>query len=367
MGFRVFKKNLHSSPSIFFTDYIPAMKDAIAKEWPDTTHLLYIFHLYKNFCEHCRKVFTGKEEQWREICWRWWRLCKKSNSRFVDSFNHEWGLLEGDILDDAKASMKDEKKFRTLKKWLEGMRMRAPQWAACLTYRYRTFGMHSTQRAEAIHSAMQSRFAAKNSTFLQLVKDLERMSDELEFRSCAKGYRDTLRSKMLLVTGNKPVIYLPGNHYGDGVSGHARHLITKQCVNLVQFKVARDCDGPNNVPLEQQQYFTQRLLGKEKVASMDDPQDFVLDVEFGLQYCYDEAGHITTLQSCTCQFPDCHGMACAHMWAVAHRLTRSDVLDYLMPCDPFYRKSIDMAVFYRIFALLLSLPTAPVWHAQSAG
>jgi hypothetical protein len=225
---------------------------------------------------------------------------------------------------------------------LERMRLRAPQWAACLTYQYRTFGIHSTQRAEAIHSAMQSRFADKNSTFLQLVKDLERMSEELEFRSFDKGYRDTLRSKLLRVTGNNPVIYLPGDQYGHDVSGHARHLITAQCVNLVQFKVERHDDGPKNVPLQQQQYFTQRLIAKENVASIDKHQDFVLDVEFGLQYCYDEAGHITTLQSCTCQFPDCHGIACAHMWAVAHSLNCANVLDYLMPCDPFYRESIDL-------------------------
>ena len=57
----------------------------------------------------------------------------------------------------------------------------AKQWAACMTYQYMTFGVHSTQRAEAIHSAMQSRFADKSSTFLQLVKDIERMAADNDF------------------------------------------------------------------------------------------------------------------------------------------------------------------------------------------
>jgi hypothetical protein len=158
-----------------------------------------------------------------------------------------------DILTAAGTSMKDEKKRGHLQKWLDGMRERANQWAACMTYKYMTFGIHSTQRAEAIHSAMQSRFANKNSTFLQLVKDLERMSEELEFRSRNQEYHDKLRSKMQNVTGTNPKITPFGEAYGQGVSGHARHLITAQCTNLVNFRVER-IEGLPDLPIEQHQF-----------------------------------------------------------------------------------------------------------------
>ena len=82
-GFNVFKKNLGESPSIIFTDSDSAMKAAIAAEWPEAIHRLCIFHLFKNFYEHCRKVFAGRELEWSNIARRWWRLCKKSDSTFV--------------------------------------------------------------------------------------------------------------------------------------------------------------------------------------------------------------------------------------------------------------------------------------------
>lgn len=62
-------------------------------------------------------------------------------------------------------------------KWLESLRARKEQWAACYTWRHRTFGIHSTQRAEAIHSAIRW-FCSKKSTILGITNDLEQMADE---------------------------------------------------------------------------------------------------------------------------------------------------------------------------------------------
>ena len=176
----------------------------------------------------------------------------------------------------------------------------------------------------------QSRFADKNSTFLQLVKDLERMAAENDFRSNDAEYRDRLRSKMQLATGNSPNISPFGEGYGQGVTGHARHLITAQCSNLIHFRVQRIDNGPPDLEIGRQQFRTQRWLAKEE-ETPGNLDAILLDVEYGLKYCYDECGHITTLKGCTCQFPNCHGMACAHMWAVAQCMNRADVLEHLMP------------------------------------
>ena len=349
-GFSVFTKNLGESPSIIFTDSDPAMKAAIAKEWPETIHLLCIFHLFKNFYEHCKKAFMGRDQEWSDIARRWWRLCKKSDSRFVPDFYSEWDSLADDIMTAAGSSIKDEKKRGLLQKWLNGMRDRANQWAACMTYQHMTFGIHSTQRAEAIHSVMQRRFADKNSTFLQLVKDLERMDAENDFRSKDAEFRENLRRNMQQTTGNSPNISPFGEGYGRDVTGHARHLITAQCSNLIHFRVSPI--GPSDVEIGQQQFLTQRWIAEE-----DDPEDLnpiLLKVDYGLKYCYDECGHITTLKGCTCQFPSCHGMACAHMWAVVQQLNREDVLEHLMPCDAFYRKSSNKPLQIQIQATAVS-------------
>jgi hypothetical protein len=201
-GFNVFKKNLGESPSIIFTDSDAAMKAAIAKEWPDTIHLLCIFHLFKNFYEHCRKAFAGREQEWSDIARHWWRLCKKSDSRFVPDFYREWDSLANDITTAAGTSMKDEKKRGLLQQWLDGMRERANQWAACMTYQYMTFGVHSTQRAEAIHSAMQVALPTRIAPFSNSSKIWSACAmsstSEVMTRSIVKSFGP--RSKMLPAT-----------------------------------------------------------------------------------------------------------------------------------------------------------------------
>jgi hypothetical protein len=194
---------------------------------------------------------------------------------------------------------------------------------------------------------MQSRFANKNSTFLQLVKDLERMAAENEFRSNDAEFRAKLRTNMQQTTGSNPNISPFGVGYGQDVTGYARHLITAQCSNLVHFRVERIHDDTPDLDIGQQQFRTQRW----KVQGEENPENLnsmLLDVEFGLKYCYDEFGHITTLKGCTCQFPNCHGMPCAHMWAVVQHLNREDVLEHLMPCDAFYKQSSNTPIQVQI-------------------
>ena len=49
LGRQCLHEKLGESLSVFFTDSNPAIKAAIAKEWPETIHLLCILHLFKNF------------------------------------------------------------------------------------------------------------------------------------------------------------------------------------------------------------------------------------------------------------------------------------------------------------------------------
>ena len=68
-------------------------------------------------------------------------------------------------------------KFDSNKKtWLDGLKDLAPKWAACYTWQHQSYGIHSTQRAEAANSAIAS-FCSKNSKILTITNDLEQLAD----------------------------------------------------------------------------------------------------------------------------------------------------------------------------------------------
>jgi hypothetical protein len=148
------------------------MAKAIAEIWPSAVHLLCIFHLYKNFYEHVRKHFGKKSEQWIAIASMWWKLCLNSDSSLQETFYYDWDTLANYILLHVGIESKEREKLIT---WLNKMKDKADRWAATFTYQHTTYGIHSTQRAEAIHSSIQL-FSSKHSSIVDLVKDLEDMS-----------------------------------------------------------------------------------------------------------------------------------------------------------------------------------------------
>ena len=56
-------------------------------------HLLCTFHLLKNFWQHLRKLFVGKEDLWRTVSDMWWRLCKTSNGAEFVCFDDKFNLV----------------------------------------------------------------------------------------------------------------------------------------------------------------------------------------------------------------------------------------------------------------------------------
>jgi hypothetical protein len=64
--------------------------------------------------------------------------------------------------------------------WLEGLKDLAPKWAACYTWQHQSYGIHSTQCAEAANSAIAS-FCSKNAKILTITNDLEQLADTQGF------------------------------------------------------------------------------------------------------------------------------------------------------------------------------------------
>jgi hypothetical protein len=101
-----------------------------------------------------------------------WKLFKNSNTTANESFDSDWRSFAAYIKENGNMEKFDSNK----KTWLEGLKDLAPKWAACYTWQQQTYGIHSTQRAEAANSAIAT-FCSKNSKILTITKGLEQLAD----------------------------------------------------------------------------------------------------------------------------------------------------------------------------------------------
>jgi hypothetical protein len=167
--FAQFEAAFGSSPKVVFTDSDKSMEAALATTWKQSTHLLCTYHLWKNFHKHIRNVIQD-EGHWRTISNRWWRLCKESDRAMQDEFSDQWTELVG-LIEGGATSVEA---FQKQQAWLKSMFDRKSQWAACHTWTHNTYGIHSTARAEALHSSVRH-FCTKHSSAIAIVKDIEVM------------------------------------------------------------------------------------------------------------------------------------------------------------------------------------------------
>jgi hypothetical protein len=99
-----------------------------------------------------RKRFGSDTVAWRAFVNMFWRIAKRSDKFTIAKLEAEWAELSA----LAQASTGSDDKTRKLAhEWLERLGARAPKWAARWPYAHRTLDIHSTQRAEAIHSALR--------------------------------------------------------------------------------------------------------------------------------------------------------------------------------------------------------------------
>jgi MULE transposase domain len=141
--FGQFTNLVGNGPQTIFTDSDAAMALAINTTWPSTTHLLCIFHLWKNFFEHISGLFKGQREIWREVANMFWRLAKTSETSLQGSFDTDFNVLVRAI--DDVLSNASEKTKNGMHKWLDSLRSRKQSWVACYTWQHCTYRIHSTQ------------------------------------------------------------------------------------------------------------------------------------------------------------------------------------------------------------------------------
>ncbi|NJL17739.1 MAG: hypothetical protein HC938_11620 [Nitrospira sp.] len=222
-----------SAPEVIFTDSDKAMANAIKAEWPTTKHLLCTWHLYKNFYEHFRSLFAGKNNKvkWNEVCDIFWQLCKLSDVTGQLTFDSRMKVLSSAILPHIELSDRSEKKKQGDRDFLTSLADRRHQWAACYTWLHTTYGIHSTQRAEAINSSIKT-FCSKKSKIVDLVDDLERMSSKHHL----KAEVDALRHLFCTSTGNRSHLHPSATALAPMLEGYAGAIVEAQAGQLSLYK-----------------------------------------------------------------------------------------------------------------------------------
>ena len=136
----------------------------------------------------CIRDRIKDDKLWNTICDRWWRLCKDSDTAMQDEFDGEWTALVRMIEDHSSPEA-----FAKQKGWLQSMSDRKSKWAACHTWTNCTFGIHSTARAEALHSSL-AHFCSKHSTVINIVKNMLRLLFHLGSTNVSRQALDDIRS-----------------------------------------------------------------------------------------------------------------------------------------------------------------------------
>jgi hypothetical protein len=189
--FRAFQHALGTAPAVIYTDSDAAMAAAIFLVWPTrTTHLLCVYHIWKNFYTHIKPLCLPGGAGFQKAAGLFWRLAKDSDESSILTFDAEWDTLVAFV----EAECEGRQGVKTAENalaWLPLLYLKRKQFAARWVSTHRTLCMYSTQRAEAMHSAI-TQWARKSATLESLVTALEEHAASNESRGLTKAIRKTL-------------------------------------------------------------------------------------------------------------------------------------------------------------------------------
>ena len=300
--FRSFAKHFKKKPVVLFTDDAASIRVAFASMhdagmWRDTHHFLCTFHLAKNFFKHVHPVVRDTEH-WNKLNSWFWLFAKYSDSRFEPEI--EWDAFMQYFDAHSSGSTKGDVTL-----WLGQLWDRRGQWMAVYTWKIPSLGVHSTQRAEAVHSAIKKR-KLKNVSVIKLVEELTEYNEHVRSRREVDDVRKHLRQVA-------SVCNLPGfmQILQPLLSPFAFELVSAQFARAIQYK---------STPADEDSFLVVHngasSVTRDLVPVLNDDgtvTSWQCNLDFGLGDDAHSAGHLTTLKSCTCQFPNVFGLPCAHI------------------------------------------------------
>ena len=283
-------------PFTIFSDCAPALKAAISSVFPTAHHLYCIWHLSNNMVTHLKPACGASEDLWFRVRTKWWQIAKNSDEASRATFDADWDALCA-MFDGSTASSASKEAARA---WLEKTGAEREHWAYRFTWRIVTLGLHSTQRIEAVHSAIEH-FLHANTLLTDLVPRLESYSLDVSNRASVREFKFLQR----LVTAAEQCLSHP---FITALTGELTAYA------LVLFKVQ----------LQQAQFYScTAVLGAEGVFTVtrrpgswgvvSDEKAQGCDAELGISTPLFTVPRRTTLGGCSCQFQVCYGLPCRHM------------------------------------------------------
>ena len=328
-AFRCFSDTFRVKPAIIFTDSDKAIANAVEKlcdpgqPWEGLEHLLCVFRISKNFYTHLKPLFPTSEA-WHRVNSMFWRIAKDSDTHAVSRWETDWGELKELVQSNSTTSDKQAAAF----KWMEYLSEKRHKWAARYVFGHCTFGIHSTQRAEAVNGAIKKTISG-SMLLTEVNKSLEDYNRAARDRKTVQAHLQFLRNARRATASCAAVRSLEGK-----ISPYAFKLVLEQEAQAMQYKTVRNDEVElqgDEMELEEGFVWVQRTSPANSTprlcdyeAHTDRPFNFVVDDDFGLA----DSTRLrrTSLNSCSCQHEVAFGgLPCRH---IIHRCLTDGVDEF---------------------------------------
>jgi hypothetical protein len=283
-------------PGVIFSDSAPALKAAVASVFPTSKHFYCIWHLSNNMVTNLKPACGADDNLWCRVRSLWWKIAKQSDESSRATFDTEWAAL-GAVIAESTASGTSKETAHT---WLAKMAADREHWAYRWTWGYVTLGLHSTQRIEAVHSAI-AHFLHANTLLTNLLPQLESYSLDVSVRASVREYRFIQR---LLVASDTCLAHPFIDSLKKELTAYALVLLKVQ-LQQSQFYAVDAMQGVAGT------FTVTRRAGPGGVEG--DVEEQGGDADLGISASMFTAPRRTTLTWCSCQFPICYGLPCRHM------------------------------------------------------
>ena len=244
-AFRSFAEVFKLAPSVLLTDSGASIASAFnnvqqSGVWTSVEHLLCVFHLSKNFFEHCSPLVKDRAK-FHELTNKFWHVAKESDSSSVEHWDADWEELVE--LFKTSSDSKESKRYADTVKWLKdlGEVAKARKYAYRFTCRLVLFLMHSTVRSEAINSAVKKCVSNSNMLVTDLVSGLIRYNEESRADREVSALRQAIRQHAVCST-SPPYIEC----FRSRVTPYAFELIRSQFTMSTKYLVKETWETVNN-------------------------------------------------------------------------------------------------------------------------
>lgn len=331
-AFRCFASVFKESPSNIFTDSDDRIAKAVnmmkasnvaethgsdSPPWHRAQHRLCVYHLSQNFFTHIKPVFGADICGWRAAMNMFWSIAKNTDSRCRETFSTTWAVL----LDYVQSRCTNSPGLQRALDWLHALGKRKEQFCARFVWGSCTWGIHSTQRAESIHSSIKQHITCKMHIW-EVIQKLDTFNEVSRDRRLVD--QEVLHMKQSQSVGNSAFVdFLQGK-----ITPFAMKLVMQQQAESLSYNCVDVSDSYECHTWEVTRRagtLTRKMSQPKTTAEGSLVWNFESPEDYGL--ASDEnattKNRLTTFKKCSCQFSTAFGgLPCRHILAL-HTINQS--------------------------------------------